>query len=246
MPQGKKAVYRRSSTAHRPKTVYKRRSTAHYPQAVQQCAVGAPLPMAPGRCGSRTIPTVHCPAHCGSRLQDSQPMAHWPQTVRAAMCRMSSTAPKQCSGVPPDVHCTLPPGSAVIYCKSSTAHCPKAGGQCTKGVRCSVNVGVPLPTANRRCGRQAPEFHCPLPQGSVTVGVPLPPTRRQCDRKSSVAHCPKAVQQCTAGVPLPTAPGSVTVGFPLLTAPPVRQCIAGVPPPTAPRQCDRRSSAAHC
>ena len=40
-----------------------------------------------------------------------------------------------------EFHCSLPPGSAALYCKNRTTHCPKAARQCV--------VGVPLPPTAR-------------------------------------------------------------------------------------------------
>ena len=68
----------------------------------------------------------------------------------------------------------------------STAHCPQAVRQCTKGVS--------LPTAPRQWGSAQKEFHYPLRPGSEGVY-----------RGCSTADCPLAVLQRTEGAPLPTA-----------------------------------------
>ena len=85
-----------------------------------------------------------------------------------------------------EFRCPLPPDSAAVYCRSSTAHCPQAVRQCDEG--------VPLPTAPRQCGSVLQEIHCPLPPGSEAV---------YCSR--SIARRPQAVRSCSAGVTLPTA-----------------------------------------
>ena len=52
--------------------MYRRSSTAHCPRVVWQL--------------NGIIPTIHCPAQCGSRLQDPLPTAHYmPTTVWQSM-----------------------------------------------------------------------------------------------------------------------------------------------------------------
>ena len=103
------------------------------------------------------------------------------------------TAPRQWSSALKEVHCPLPPGSAAVYCRRSTAHCPQAVRRCIEG--------GPLPTAPRQWGSVLQELHCPLPPGSEAVHC------RNC-----TAHCPQAVRQCIAGGPLPTAPDNSAAG----------------------------------
>ena len=50
-----------------------------------------------------------------------------------------------------EVHCPLPQGSGAVYCRSCTAHCPQAVGQC---VHCRTSTA-----------------HCPLPTTTVQQGT---------------------------------------------------------------------------
>ena len=101
-----------------------------------------------------------------------------------------------------ELPCPVPPGSAAVYCKSSTTRCPHA-------VR-HFNAGLALRTAPREYGSVLEEFHCPLPLGTEAVHC-----------KSPTTHCPQAVRKCIAGVSMPTTPGhgAVYCTVPLPTAP---------------------------
>ena len=103
------------------------------------------------------------------------------------------TAPRQWSSALKEVHCPLPPGSAAVYCRRSTAHCPQAVRRCIEG--------GPLPTAPRQWGSVLQELHCPLPPGSGAVHC-----------RSSTAHCPlptTTVQQGTHSAVWCRAPSRV-------------------------------------
>ena len=85
-----------------------------------------------------------------------------------------------------NLQCQLPIGRVAVHCRSSTAQCPQALGQC--------NTGVPLPIAHRRHGATLQNFHRPLPQACGAV---------QC--KNSSAHYQQAVWRCIAEDPPPNA-----------------------------------------
>ena len=52
-------------------------------------------------------------------------------------------------------------GSATVYCKSTTAHCPKVVQQCV--------VRVPQPTPQKQCSSVWDDFHYPLPPDTAAV-----------------------------------------------------------------------------
>ena len=63
------------------------------------------------------------------------------------------------------------PGSEAVHCRSCTARCPQAVGQCI--------AGVALSAAPRQRGSALQELHCLLPQGSEAVHC-----------RSCTVHCP--------------------------------------------------------
>ena len=160
---------------------------------------GVARPTAPGRCGSALqefrflgsvcllgrIPRppswwahawqeLHCPPPPGGVAVDNKSStAHCPQAERGSVLH--------------EFQCPLPQGIEVVHDGSCKAHSPRAVWQCV--------VGVPLPTAPRRCGSALQEFHCPVPPGSEAA---------YCG--SCTAQCPPAMRQCIAGVALRNAP----------------------------------------
>ena len=48
------------------------------------------------------------------------------------------TAPGQWGSALQEYHCPLPPGSEVVHCRSSNAHCPRAVRRCIAGVALST------------------------------------------------------------------------------------------------------------
>ena len=52
---------------------------------------------------------------------------HCPQGVWQCIKRVPEpVAPTQCGGALQQFNCLPPPSSVVVYCNSSTAHCPQA------------------------------------------------------------------------------------------------------------------------
>ena len=49
-----------------------------------------------------------------------------------------STAPRQWGTALQELHCPPPPGSEAVHCRSCTARCPQAVGQCIAGVALST------------------------------------------------------------------------------------------------------------
>ena len=86
-----------------------------------------------------------------------------------------SIAHGQCGSVVQLYYCLAPQGSAVVYRKSPTAHCPQAMWR--------HPARVPLLTAVMQCGTLPQEFHWPVTLGSAAT---------YCSR--STAHCPLVVR----------------------------------------------------
>ena len=76
------------------------------------------------------------------------------------------TAPRKSGTVLQELHCPLHLGSVAVYCRSSTAYCPKTLRQSAAG------VALPLAPVLQ-------ELHCPLPPGSDAFYCRI-----------STAHCP--------------------------------------------------------
>ena len=130
---------------------------------------GAVAALAEGRATTAFCPegratTAHGYAHCPQARVSAQciasggrgeefcpplPTAPWPEgkTEKSRQCiaiRPTATILRVdwCQVTRQELHRPLPPGSEVVYCGRSTAHCPQAVRQCI--------AGVALPTAPRQ------------------------------------------------------------------------------------------------
>ena len=77
------------------------------------------------------------------------------------------TAPRQWGSALQEVRCPLPPGSEVVYCRRSTAHCPQAVRQCKAGVPLRECTGPAMPqhTYTQRAHNTHSPARLPVPVG---------------------------------------------------------------------------------
>ena len=107
------------------------------------------------------------------------PLPTTPRQCSSVLQEFHRHAPRQCGSVPQEFHCPQPLGSAAVYRRSTTAHCPKAVWHCTKTRVAPSGRGAGCPQGP---GQQ--------PSGTRERGGPLPQVQNTLHTACGSTHSP--------------------------------------------------------